>query len=124
MTHVGILVKFLNESRAIFANYIYIVVVIFARRFMKDFLNWCNNHKLINVHEDGSVLWADAVKEQTQEPSKSIEGGKNVKHSEKLGGGRDGCDDLSSDYKGHMEKMGTVWPFKVLKGNANMKATS
>lgn len=63
---------------------------------MRDFVNWCADKGLINIHEDGTVVWKEDCT------------------AGKKGGGRDGCKDLSGDYKGHFHKMDTVWPFKVV----------
>jgi len=75
---------------------------------MRDFVNWCNDHNLINIHEDGTVTW----REENQSAS-GPRGGKNVSHKEKMDGGRNGAKDLE-DYEGHSAMNGEVWPYKVL----------
>lgn len=71
---------------------------------MKDFVNWCSEEQLIDIFNDGTVVWREAC----------AEGGKKISHSEKFRGGRDQRKDLSDDYKDYCAHMGTVWPFKVV----------
>lgn len=70
----------------------------------KDFINWCHNSNLIEVFDDGTVVW----KEEAMKGPKTC-----GKHKEKFSGGRDGRDDLSDDYKDYCHHMGIVWPYKV-----------
>lgn len=78
-----------------------------------DFVNWCFDNNLIEVANDGTVTWREDA----------IKGGKKSNHKEKLGGGRDGRDDLGDDYKDYCHHMGTVWPFKVVaKGGVKTAA--
>ena len=79
---------------------------------MKDFVNWCYSKQLIDVFDDGTVAWKEAA----------VVGPGHIKHTEKFKGGRDGRDDLSSDYKDYVHKNGTVWPYKVVaKGKSGKK---
>lgn len=82
----------------------------------KDFLNWCFNEDLINIFDDGTVVWREEAKEK---------GGKSCSnHKEKFDGGRDGRQDLSDDYKDYCHHMGTVWPFKVVAKGKGGKAVA
>lgn len=70
---------------------------------MRDFVNFCQEKDLIEIQEDGTVMWTcfeDCAKQKAN-------------HKEKFAGGRDGRKDLSDDYKDPCGHMGTVWPFKV-----------
>lgn len=71
---------------------------------MKNFTEWCES------------------KGYTKDP---IKGDEKLSKKEKLSGSvRDMRDDLSSDYKGHIKKNGTVAPFKVppARGKAKQAA--
>lgn len=81
---------------------------------MKDFLNWCLEKNLAEVAADGTVTWKEAA----------IRGGKSANHKEKIDGPRDGRNDLSGDYKGHVHANGTVWPFKVMAKGKGGKAVA
>lgn len=73
---------------------------------MQDFANWCLDKNLIDVFEDGTVVWKE----------EAVKGGKKVPgHSEKFKGARDMRKDLE-DYVDYCRDMGTVWPFKVKAG--------
>jgi len=63
---------------------------------MMNFVEWCEANNLATFNEDGSVCW------------KEHEKGKQIKKhtSDKIKGPRDGRDDLSNDYPGHIEQMG------------------
>lgn len=80
----------------------------------KDFVNWCFSEKLIDVFDDGTVVWKES----------DVKDGHSGKHKEKIDGGRDGRKDLSSDYKDYCHHMGTVWPFKVVAKGKNGKAVA
>lgn len=69
---------------------------------MEDFIQWCEKHNLTEV-----VYGKKAP----------MEAGKKADHEEEIKGGRDGRNDLSADYKGHMARNGTVAPFEVTKGH-------
>lgn len=69
-----------------------------------DFVNWCLDHKLVEVANDGTVTWKE----------EAIKGGKSGSYKNNFGGGRDQRKDLSGDYKDYCHHMGTVWPFKVV----------
>ena len=73
---------------------------------MRNFVNWCNANKLIDVFEDGTVSWKEAA----------IRGPGMISRKEPFKGGRDGRDDLSDDYKDYAHMMGTVWPYKLVSG--------
>lgn len=80
---------------------------------MRDFVKFCHDNDLIEVFEDGTVVW----KEET------VKGGKSSGYKDKFDGGRDLRKDLSGDYKDYCHQMGTVWPFKVLaKGGKKQSA--
>lgn len=77
---------------------------------MKDFVQYCLDKGLVEVHDDGTVSWTEASCCH-KEPVKA---GKKISHKEKLSGAvRDARTDLSSDYQGNSAHNGTVWPFKV-----------
>ena len=69
---------------------------------MSDFVDFCQKRGLIDIQEDGTVVW------------KEEDGGKKINHKEKISGARDARKDLSKDYKDPCAHMGKVWPFKVL----------
>ncbi len=78
---------------------------------MRDFVNFCQEQDLINIHEDGTVTWKvheDCAKQKTN-------------HKEKFAGGRDGRKDLSGDYHDYCGHMGHVWPFKVTASKKTCK---
>lgn len=79
----------------------------------KDFVNWCNEENLINVFDDGTIVWKEDAEKS----------GKKINNKEKFDGARDGRKDLSNDYKDYCAHMGTVWPFKVVaKGSGKAEA--
>lgn len=72
---------------------------------MKDFAQWCFEHNLIDIYEDGTVKWKEKG---------PIKDGKRIPFKQKISGKvREFEDDLSNDYQGHYDHMGTVWPFKL-----------
>lgn len=92
---------------------------------MKDFAEWCQQKGFAQIQEDGTVQWSEGLKPPTSGTHKdATKGGKKIHHSDKKSSGvRDGRDDLSSDYKGNYNHMGTVWPFKVVaKGSGKAVA--
>jgi len=80
----------------------------------KDFLNWCDKKKLIDIFQDGTVVWKE----------EAVKCGKSGGHKEKINGPRDGRKDLSDDYKDYCHHMGTVWPFKVVAKGSGGKAVA
>lgn len=73
---------------------------------MRDFITWCEDNDLAEI-VCGKKLTSTS--------------GKKADHKEKVSGGRDGCDDLSKDYKGHMAQNGTVEPCEVAKKKKKAK---
>lgn len=86
---------------------------------MKNFAEWCYEKGLVEIHEDGTVAWVEAIKPPTSGTEKDpVKGGSKISRGEKRSPKvRDGQSDLSNDYKGNYSHMGTVWPFKVVTKN-------
>ncbi len=81
---------------------------------MRDFVQFCMQNELVDVFEDGTVAWREAA----------IRSQKCGSHKEKFDGGRDGRQDLSSDYKDYCHMMGTVWPYKLVGKGKGGKAVA
>ena len=71
---------------------------------MMDFAEWCQSQDLIDINDEGTICWKESEKIKNNT-------------SDKINGPRDGRDDLSGDYPGHIKKLGntksSVWPFKL-----------
>jgi hypothetical protein len=82
---------------------------------MMDFAEWCRAKDLIDISENGEIVW------------KEDEVGQKVKShtSNKIYGPRDGRDDLSSDFPDHIKCLGnsksSIWPFKLKGGKGSGK---
>lgn len=87
---------------------------------MKNFAEWCRDRGLVEIQDDGTVSWSEAITPPTKGTEKDpVKGGSKIGRAEKRSPKvRDGRDDLSGDYKGNYSHMGTVWPFKVVTKNS------
>lgn len=93
---------------------------------MNDFAEWCHAKGLVEIADDGTVSWTEAIKPPTSGKTHCAQtGGKKISHTEKLSGSvRDARKDLSDDYKNNYSHMGTVWPFKVCAAKGEGKAVA
>lgn len=77
---------------------------------VKDFYEWCQENN-INLN----------VESTTKAPTRGM---KKAKGSDMIDGPRNGKDDLSADYKGHVAMNGTVEPYKVVAKGKGGKAVA
>jgi hypothetical protein len=79
---------------------------------VKDFYEWCQENNI------------NLTAESCHGPKSPTRGMKKAKGSDMIDGPRNGKDDLSGDYKGHVAMNGTVEPYKVVAKGKGGKAVA